>query len=74
MCILRAGVIAVALAIAAIWLAPTATAAPGQWFWVCHQQGNGKPRLIVVGDGAADAHLAHGDIVISAELPAPRCE
>ena len=59
---MRGAVIAIAFAVTAIWMAPIASAAPTESWWVCHRTGAGAFNVKYVGStNAKDAHLAHGD-------------
>lgn len=74
----RLTVVLMGAAIAAIWMVPKATAQePGNdWWWVCHQRGNGSYDALIIGSSRAAArHEAHGDPppVSYIGQPAPPC-
>ena len=48
-------------------------AIPGNWWFVCHQKGNGEYSLLVVGHGAMVGHFGYGDQVEEAgDAPSDR--
>lgn len=55
--------------LAALWLAPTALAAPAEKVDVCHIEGNGSYHLINISENALPAHLGHGDALPGDPVP-----